>query len=495
MADYMSIIKNYPSTIVANFSLAGGTGSFPFYNLYFNFTDINLTVPFSLGYIFILILALFFQKKKQEKEWINFMIFFLVLFFILMRLVPPFDRLNYFLYRIPQFAIFRSSEKLFIFLPFFFIILLALLLNSSKFSKKITVALLVILLLIPFPFYMGGIPKYLDTIDYSRDTKSIIKFPYEYLNIKNILDKESLDLSIIDLPPSFDWQHYPELKYSGVNPFWIFYKNRYIATSNYESPLLNKSFEDYNRAGIVHIDNFLGLIKKFSGKYILVHKDLDVKSMKHSALIYETIIKLENLDIIKEIEDNDHFTLYELDKKYLVPLISTDNNTKLYFKKISPVKYEIFVSGLKDKTNIEFHQSYHSWWKIYINSNAKNNWDGPDYYYSSTSTTEYEQDFRVFDFKDFSYMWKSPVFDKGHYFAKGYANNWEVSPDYIKNNFTDKFYKENPDGSIDISLTIYFKGQIYFYGGLILIGIFFSSLFAFFFYKKIKLRKNNNQYG
>jgi len=491
MADYMTVIRNNPSSIIATFSLSNATFDFPFYNLYFNFENINLIVPFSLGYIFILILALFFQKKKQEKEWINFMIFFLILFFILMRLVPPFDKINYFIYRIPLFGIFRSSEKLFVFLPFFFIILLALLLNSSKFSKKVTSTLLVILLLIPFPFYIGGITKYLSSPNY-WNAKSIIRFPDDYLSIKSILDKENLDLSIIDLPPSFDWQQYPELNYFGLNPFWIFYKNRYIATSNYDSPLLNKSFEDYNLGGIVHIGNFLGLIKKFSGKYILIHKDLDVKSMEHSALIYETIIELENSDIIKIIEDNDHFTLYELDKKYLVPLISTDNNTKLYFQKISPVKYEIFISGLKDKTNIEFHQSYHSWWKVYINSKAKNNWDGSSYYYTTTNTSEYEKYFKVIDFEDFSYLWKNPIFDKEHSFVKGYANNWEISPDYIKNNFTDEFYKENPDGSIDISLTIYFKEQIYFYGGLILIGLFFSSLSAFFIYKKIKLRKNNN---
>ncbi len=493
-AGYLSIIKNYPSSIINTFSFACRSFLFPYHNLYFNFDKINLIVPFSLGYFFILILALFFQKKKQEKEWINFMIFFLMLFFLLMRLNPPFDKINYYIYRIPLFSIFRSSEKLFVFLPFFFIILLALLLNFSKFSKKVTSTLLIILLLIPFPFYIGGIPKYLSSANY-WNAKSIIKFPDDYLNIKSILDKDNLDLSIIDLPPSFDWQRYPELSYFGINPFWILYKNRYIATSNYDSPSLNKSFEDYNVEGTIDINKFLGLVQKFSGKYILIHKDLDKQSMDHSVLIYETIIKLENLDIIKEVEDNNHFILYELDKQYLVPLISTDNNTKLYFQKISPVKYKVFISGLKEKTNIEFHQSYQNWWKVYINSETKNNWEGQSYSYTSTNVSEYKQDFRVIDFEDFSYLWKNPIFDKEHSLIKGYANNWEISPDYIKNNFPNKFYKENSDGSIDISLTFYFKDQIYFYSGLILIGLFFSSLAAFIIFKKIKIRKKNNENG
>ena len=491
---YLTLIKTNSFSITNAFSLASRPFLFPYHNVYFNFDKINIIVPFSLGYIFILVLALFFQKKKLEKEWINFMIFFLMLFFLLMRFTPPFDKINYYIYKIPVFGVFRDPEKLFIFLPFFFIILLALLLNFSRFSKRVTITLLIILVLIPFPFYIGGIPRYLNSANY-WNAKSIIKIPDDYLNIKSILDKENLDLSIIDLPPSFDWQRYPELNYYGINPFGILYKNRYIASSSPETSSYNKSFEEYNQGGNIDINKFLGLIQKFSGKYILIHKDLDKKSMDDSILIYDTIFKLENLNIIKEIEDNNHFKLYELDKSYLVPLISSDNNTKLYFQKISPVKYKIYISGLKEKTNIEFHQSYHFWWKIYINSNMENNWGDLNNYYANTNTIEYKPDFRVIDFEDFSYLWKKSIFDKEHSLVKGYANNWEISPDYIKSNFPHTFYKENSDGSIDISLTFYFKSQIYFYSGLILIGLFFCTLAAFIIFKKIKARKKNNECG
>ncbi|MHB8278407.1 MAG: hypothetical protein ACYDIA_12245 [Candidatus Humimicrobiaceae bacterium] len=497
LPDYLTVIKNNSFSIINTFSLSNAGYYFPSHNLYFNLEKINLIVPFSLGYIFVLILSLFFQKKKQEKEWINFMIFFLLLFFLLMRFTPPFDKINYYIYKIPIFGVFRSPEKLFVFLPFFFIILLALLLNFSKFSKKVTSILLIILILIPFPFYIGGIPKYLGSVNIYK-ASHIIKIPDDYLAIKSILNKENLDLSIIDLPPNYEtnvWQRYPELNYYGVTPFGTLYKNRYIITSTFEHlSLANKSFEDYNLEGKTDINKFLGLIQKFSGKYILIHKDLDKESMDHSVLIYETIFKLESLDIIKKIEDNNHFTLFELDKKYLVPLISSDNNTKLYFQKISPVKYKIYISGLKEKTNIEFHQSYHLWWKIYINSYSKNNWLDQNYYYANTNTIEYKPDFRVIDFEDFSYLWKNSIFDKEHSLVKGYANNWEISTDYIKNNFPNKFYKENSDGSIDISLTFYFKDQIYFYSSLILIGLFFSSLVAYMIFKKIKIRKKNNEY-
>jgi len=492
LPDYLSIIKNTSFSIINTFSFTIRPVFFPYNNLYFNLENINLIVTFSLGYVFILILTLFFQKKKQEIKWINFMIFFLVLFFLLMRFTPPFDKINYYIYRIPVFGIFRDPDKLFVFFPFFFIILLALLLNFSKFSKKVTSTLLIILLLIPFPFYIGGIPKYLGS-ENIWGASHIIEIPDDYLNVKSILDKENLDLSIIDLPPGPTyhlWRSYPELNYFGINPFGMLYKNRYIATSNFEHPLLsNRSFEDYNQEGKIDINKFLELIQKFSGKYILLHKDMDEASMEHSVLIYDTISELENIEVVKEIEDNNYFTLYELNKNDLVPLISSDNNTKLYFQKISPVKYKVHISGLREKTNIEFHQSYHSWWKIYINSNPNNNWCDKIGYYSETNTTECRPDFRIIDFEDFSYLWRNSIFSNEHSLIKDYANGWEVDPGYIKENFSGRFYKENQDGSIDINLTFYFKGQIYFYSGLILIGLFFSSFGAYIIFKKIKTRK------
>ena len=495
LPDYLALIKNSSFSVINTFFLSPRPVFFPYNNLYFNLENINLIVAFSLGYIFILVLALFFQKKKQEGKWINFMLFFLALFFLLMRFTPPFDKINYYIYKIPVFGVFRNPDKLFVFFPFTFIILLALLLNYSKFSKKIINTLLIIILLIPFPFYIGGIPKYLGSKNIDG-ASHIIKIPDAYLNIKNILDKENLDLSIIDLPPGPTyhlWRSYPALGYWGINPFGMLYKNRYIATSNFENPLLsNRSFQDYNTEGKIDINKFIELIQKFSGKYILLHKDMDENSMKHSIVIFDTILELKNRGIVKEIENNDFFILYELDVSYLFPLISSDNNTKLYFQKISPVKYKIYISGLREKTNIEFHQSYHSWWEIYIDSNINNDWCSQIGYYAENNTIECKPDFRIIDFEDFSYLWRNSVFENEHSLIKDYANGWEISPDYIKENFSDSFYKENPDGSIDLSLTIYFKSQIYFYTGLILIGLFFSSFLFYIIIRKFKKSRFKN---
>jgi hypothetical protein len=69
-----------------------------------------------------------------------------------------------------------------------------------------------------------------------------------------------------------------------------------------------------------------------------------------------------------------------------------------------------------------------------------------------------------------SYLYQKPIFGGSHYLVDDYANGWTINPNYIKQNFDPSYYKVNPDGSINIELTLYFKPQSYFYVGLIVSG-------------------------
>lgn len=55
-----------------------------------------------------------------------------------------------------------------------------------------------------------------------------------------------------------------------------------------------------------------------------------------------------------------------------------------------------------------------------------------------------------------------------HTTLNGFANAWELNPEFIKTNFSKKYYQENTDGSISISLSAHFKPQVHFYVGLII---------------------------
>jgi len=499
--NYLNMISGNSPSIIYPFTFTISYFFYPYQNLYSSLKNTNLFIAFTSLYIFILLIVLFLRKKGNENKWINFLIFYIFLFILIMRLRKPFENINYFIYKIPVFAVFRGPDKLFVFYPFFFLILLVLVLNYGQINKKLVNFFLIFLLLIPFPFYIGGIPKYLGSNSNTflsssgnASYKYLIKIPDNYLKIKNILDNEKLDLSVIDLPPSFHWQYYPEFDYYGINFFSYFYNIRYVASCNFDNGgLANiKSFDKYNKQGVINTQKFLGLIQKFNGKYILVHKDLDKYITPSSKIINKTINKLEKDKVLKRLEDNENFTLFELDEKYLSPLISSDNETKIYFKKISPVKYKVLISNLSEKTNIEFYQIFESSWKIFANAEPHYDLYSKNWFYEMANAVECKSDFKMIESEDFTYLFQKPLFDESHSMIKDYANNWKVDPGYIKENLPEDSYKLNKDGSIDIELTIYYKNQIIFYVGLISVGLYFAILIFYIVFKKVKRHKKSN---
>jgi len=60
-------------------------------------------------------------------------------------------------------------------------------------------------------------------------------------------------------------------------------------------------------------------------------------------------------------------------------------------------------------------------------------------------------------------------------------------------NFARNFYKENPDGSIDIELTLYFKPQSYFYLGLIISGFMLLTCVGYLTFYSIRNKKRKRE--
>ena len=58
--------------------------------------------------------------------------------------------------------------------------------------------------------------------------------------------------------------------------------------------------------------------------------------------------------------------------------------------------------------------------------------------------------------------------EKFHELTDSKTNSFLLDPEYIKVNYDSSFYKQNPDGSIDIELTLYFKPNSYFYVGILI---------------------------
>ncbi|VVB97189.1 Uncharacterised protein [uncultured archaeon] len=266
MGNLVNWLSYTSNNVYSIFSFQMLKDKYPSENLYFNH---DISIAISLGYMIFLMLAILCQKEKQQKYWLHYSIFLVVLLFLLMRATPPFDRFNLFIYTLPGFNLFRSPDKLFVFYPFFYLVLLSLLLYYSSFSKKIIITVLVISLAIPIPFYIGGVPEYLSHED-QNGYKFTVKIPSEYYTIKEIINKDDRQLSIISLPysvvNSLNWANYPKWHFVGNDVLHLLYNKFYISANSYDHPTLetNLSYYEYNKVNVIDEDKFLKQLQKFS---------------------------------------------------------------------------------------------------------------------------------------------------------------------------------------------------------------------------------------
>lgn len=231
--------------------------------------------------------------------------------------------------------------------------------------------------------------------------------------------------------------------------------------------------------------------KKMNIGFVLIQKDL-IDNSNESKVSYEKydeyFKKNKNFSLLG---DNKYFSLY---KNKIDSSILVSNN--LFYKRINPTKYKLKIRiNDSDSNDVVFLRNFSTNWKIFINPINQN------FYCNNIAHDSYLAERNVecivsqkfFEGEELSYLYKKPIFDDTHKTVFDYANQWTIDPQYIKQNFPKEYYKENPDGSIDVELTLYFKPQSYFYLGLIISGTTFLSCLGYLVFIEIKKRKNKKE--
>jgi len=518
VGDVLSHVNNTPNTILNILQLhIPGFGKQP--NIF------NLLYPLSLFLLFFVSI----RSGKKNPSTIVLLSLFLLFALLTVRLNEPFTLLNSLLYSTTFFALFRSQDKIFMLLPFFYVMLLVGLLHQVKLKQVYVYGILIILLLIPYKFYTGGIINALTSPASKSSTEYysyIIKIPKEYYQVRESINKENSNQSIISLPysvvNSLNWSNYPMWHFVGHDPLHLLYNKNYISANTYDHPNLETqlSFKNFNeRNGSP--EELLRLIQKFSGQFIFFHKDIASSWVTWSLNIKYSLGELVRRRQLDLVASNEYFNLYEVKKKNLVPIIYSQ--TTEFFKKINPSKYRVILH-LKQKENIIFNQSHSSQWKLYLVLHPSDPWCQPSGMTDSNkkeieklsarldasnspqekmdlkneintlqnhSGTECQSPQQFFEGEELSYFWKKPIFDDTHRLVDQYANGWTIDPEYIKQNFSKEYYTENPDGSIDVEITLYFKPQSYFYLGLIISGLTLIGCLGYLVWDFVKKRKNS----
>ncbi len=445
-------------------------------NVFINYFDHVL--PLSLIFVIILFLGIVKHKQvlKGNKEKIfffSFITFIAALYFFTVNI--GFLKYIFLLFGyIPGFSVFRNfTDKfslgyIFIyssFLSFCFYII------KKSFSKFYIPLLFATIIVIAINF----IPAKQIINSPLWTTKNIyqtVSMPEEYLSfVKKVKSIVPSTANVIGFPQniaaySVITEDNGRNAYIGTSPF-KFLTGVNDLSGGYSYPnAISDTIKEYITKK--DFNNLLVILRQINVGYVMVTNNIS-QEVKNSYLFDKKYLKFQDKELIASITDrelirseNGNYVLYKL--KNPPSIISSTAN--IYYERINPIKYKITLRNLSTSQNLLFYETYHPGWKIY------------------PEQTNYEN-IIVNNFFDLFYLINKPSFDNSHHVLSPYGNQWTIEPGMIKNNFNKALYKQNKDGSIDVTLTLYFLPQSYFYLGIV-ITLFSLSISAMWFIKRKK---------
>lgn len=502
---------------------------YPLFNLYhkeiqidygWNTKDLYLNylvklLPLNILFLVVVLLPTFFYKRIDGKDktiyTLSLLSWLIVLFFYTANIGAWGSPLFIWLTNtIPGFVIFRNMyDKFAIALTFSYAFLLfislKILSNTVQVKKYVKMGvygfLVVMILLNALPFIFGDfydLPIWTTNNTYSR----INNFNNDFYELTDYIAKLDTTSKFLWLPLNqagyivVSDQDNKNYYYNGISLLkTLTNKNDYSGTLNFnghtdgdiQQYIVDKDYE-----------KLFNLLRTFNIEYIIVNKDINPE-LQNSYLygsmargdLYNNQMSPEFLDGIlgSKIKDfGNRYSLYTINTKYLMKVLSADN---IEFQELNNNEYKIYLKNVTTTTPLTFLSSYNKYWSLFLESEPNDTWchSANNYVISGKNITECQSG-KDSVINDFAYLYKKSVFNDTHTTTYKYANQWTIDPNYIKQNFDKSYYKENPDGSINVELTLYFKPQLYFYLGVIVSSLTFVVcviyLLWFFLRKRIK---------
>ena len=413
--------------------------------------------------IITVMFLLFKRKDEKYKLYLFFVIISIIGIFLTKQSGEPFSQAYKLLYlHFPGFNLFREASKFEIITAFGYLGIMGLTLNIAyKKHRKRFFYILCILILIPSIYNL----KPLVTKDIgSMFVNRIIPGNYQAYN-KYILTQNHSFFRTMWIPTYHRFGIYTNTipivsaaRMDSSNWKNLLLSNSSIKKLNYNKQIPEILLQNYSKR----------LISLTSIKYIIIPP----KSKENSTDIFIWygnnrtffVNKIKNVSYLKQINIGTGNLLVFENPDYLPHIYLTKEKESIYqnipyknttYKIINPTEYKITLKNLSKTTNLNFGDSYDSSWKLRL---GKFNW------------------FNSIISKNYSYP------DQYHYKNEATLNSWTIDPNYIKQNYPKSDYTVNPDESINIEMTLYFKPQSYFYLGLIISLTTFTLCILYFIY-------------
>jgi hypothetical protein len=416
------------------------------------------------------------RNNKYKKETIFFVIISLIGIFLTKQSDSPLPNAYKWLYEnFPGFNLFREASKFYLITAIGYIGLIGytlLFLKEHKnkiLNKYIFTAFIIIMISIAIYNTKPLITNEIGTMFVPKH------IPNDYFILKNYILKQPEYFRTFWTPTYSRWGIYTNQKpkISNVNVIGADWKNLLEIYNKNEKLVQNQILNVFK----LSFANSLADVSSI--KYVIV--PIQDKANDDDFFIYYGgkgnpnirdwyISELDRIEWLKKIDiGTSELVVYE-NENYRPHLYITKEEETIYdnidfnkieSKQVNPTQYKIKLTNIKEPIYLNFSESYHPEWKIKV---GKFNW------------------FKVLLDKHYFLP------DKYHFKNNANLNSFLIDPEYIKQNFDKSYYKENPDGSIDVELVLYFKPQSYFYLGLLISGITLLGCFGYLFYDWKKRR-------
>lgn len=420
----------------------------PFWNNSKYLPFVTQPIPFYFFVIpFFAFMGLYLNRKN--KHIIFWSIIVLLGIFLTKQDNPPFPDMYFWIYtHIPGFAAFREASKFYFFVALGYSVLIGAFFdwlwgNWKKGRSRIAVYILTGLVV----FLAMWNTKPLVTGEYGT-LFAERNIPREYLTLNREIDGQSAFFRTLWVPVDSRWgtgtNVHPKI---GELNLLDGPAKKYIDAQKYKN--LGEQFIAFFKQNNAH-----QLLNLMSVKYVIV----PIVDTANDDNFYKSFIKtkkeyvqaLDKISYLKKVDvGTKEIVVYE-NKTYRPHIYST--NEKESLKKSIPYKavpftshnttqYTITLSHLKEPVYLNFTDNYHPDWKLHM---------GLFHWYDVFGNKTY--------FFPESFHTKNAV----------QLNSFLIDPAYIKKHSDKKDYSINPDGSVNLSLTLYFVPQSYMLlGGII----------------------------
>ncbi len=306
----------------------------------------------------------------------------------------------------------------------------------------------------------------------TRSTYKSITIPDEYMNFVSDVGK-NVDPTAYILNLPFNIGGYNIIKdqennnvYAGTSTLKVFTGLNDIA-GNYSFPGAWYGAEIKNWWDAIMSKDYKKIIEtmeKFRMNYVITTNNIP-EEVKNSYLFNKGyMIKIQNSEFVSAITDkklltseNGNYTLYSAKKRNL--LIESEN---LYFQKINPTKYLVYIKNVKPGQKIYFYESFHQGWKIYPTTKHPECINSNNFVASDDKNFECHFNHKLFEIEDLAFLFKNASFEDSHKSYNQYFNSWTVD---VSSNSKSLLKRDN--SAIDASFVIYFMPQSFFYLGSI----------------------------